>query len=88
MNYSEPMKELEALVKAGRFHHNGCPVLEWMVNNVVAYYDKKDNIQPNKDRPENKIDGLVAILMALARFLVHDMKIKKSVYEDRDLREV
>lgn len=67
LNFSEPMKELEALVLAGRFHHNGSPVLAWMVSNVVCHLDKKDNIYPNKEFPQNKIDGVVALLMAMNR---------------------
>lgn len=64
-NMSEPMKELEALVLQGRFHFDGDPVLTWMVSNVVCHVDAKENIYPRKERPENKIDGLVALVMAL-----------------------
>jgi phage terminase large subunit-like protein len=66
-NMSEAMKWWEALVLSGRFHHNGDPVLSWMVANVVAHRDAKDNIYPRKEREEAKIDGPVAIIMALAR---------------------
>jgi phage terminase large subunit-like protein len=38
-----------------------------MVSNVVAHLDAKDNIYPRKERPENKIDGIVALIMALSR---------------------
>lgn len=69
LNFSEPMKQLERLVFSGKFHHDGDPVLAWMVSNVVAHLDNKDNIYPRKERPENKIDGVVALLMALARAL-------------------
>ena len=69
---SEPMKELEALVLQGRFHFDGDPVLTWMVSNVVAHMDAKENIYPRKERPENKIDGVVALIMALGRYLVKD----------------
>ncbi len=65
-NMSEPMKELEALVLSGRYHHNADPVMTWMVSNVVAHLDAKDNIYPRKEFPENKIDGVVAEIMALA----------------------
>lgn len=64
-NMSEPMKELEALVLQGRIHHNGDPVLTWMISNVVAKLDAKENIYPKKEFPENKIDGAVALIMAL-----------------------
>ena len=66
-NFSDPMKELEKLVVSGRFHHDGNPVMTWMVSNVVAHVDKKDNVYPNKERDEAKIDGPVATIMALNR---------------------
>lgn len=67
LNFSEPMKQLEALVLDKKFHHNGDPVLSWMVSNVVCHTDAKDNIYPRKERHENKIDGVVALIMALSR---------------------
>lgn len=66
-NLSDPMKELESAVLDGRFHFNGDPILTWMASNVVAHTDRRGNIYPNKERPENKIDGIFAILMAMAR---------------------
>ncbi len=71
-NMSEPMKEFEALVLDRRFHHTGDPVLTWMVGNVVAHLDAKDNIYPRKDAEEKKIDGPVAIIMGLARAIVNE----------------
>lgn len=67
LNFSEPMKNLEALILQKRIHHNGDPVLGWMMSNVVCHRDAKDNIYPRKERPENKIDGAVATIMALGR---------------------
>lgn len=66
-NISEPMKELEALVVAKKYSHDACPVMNWMVSNVVCHIDAKDNIYPRKEKPENKIDGVVATIMALGR---------------------
>jgi phage terminase large subunit-like protein len=70
LNFSEPMKSLEALVLQRKFAHGGDPILTWMVSNVVCHRDQKDNIYPRKERPENKIDGVVALLMALNRALL------------------
>ncbi len=67
LNFSEPMKILEALVLQKKLAHDGDPVLTWMASNVVAHLDVKDNIYPRKERPENKIDGIVALIMALSR---------------------
>ena len=66
LNFSEAMKWLEALVKDGRFHHND-PVLTWMISNVEVRVDYKDNIYPRKSAPGRKIDGVIALLMALNR---------------------
>ncbi|WP_417251065.1 terminase large subunit [Castellaniella sp.] len=70
LNFSEPMKLLEAQVLQGKFAFDGDPVLTWMVSNVVCHRDAKDNIYPRKERPENKIDGVVAALMALNRLVL------------------
>jgi len=67
LNFSEPMKSLEALVLQRKIAHDGDPVLGWMASNVVAHLDAKDNIYPRKERPENKIDGIVALIAALSR---------------------
>jgi phage terminase large subunit-like protein len=66
-NMSPPMKEVMAAVKSSRFHHDGNPVLAWMMSNVVAKEDAKENIYPRKDKPEQKIDGPVAIIMGVGR---------------------
>jgi phage terminase large subunit-like protein len=65
LNFSEPMKELDALTKARTIAHGGCPVMEWEISNVVAAPDKKDNVYPNKPREEAKIDNPVALMSAL-----------------------
>ncbi len=84
-NFSEPMKEFEALVLDGRLHHDGDPVLTWMVSNVVCHIDAKDNIYPRKEAPENKIDGVIATIMALGRAMVAVEPEAGSIYEERDL---
>ena len=67
LNFSEPMKELDALTKAGAIAHAGCPVMEWEMSNVVAAADKKDNVYPNKPAGQGhlKIDNPVALISAL-----------------------
>jgi len=46
---SEPMKEIEAAIKAGKMHHDGNPVTGWMFRNVCCRIDKKDNVFPYKE---------------------------------------
>ena len=76
---SEPMKQLEALIIDERFHHDANPALAWMMSNVVAHTDKKDNIFPNKERAESKIDGAVAVIMALSRSLISPPLIEAGI---------
>jgi phage terminase large subunit-like protein len=66
-NMSPAMKELEAAVMSGRFHHNDHPILNWMASNTTNKIDKKENYFPNKESAENKIDGIVAIIMGIGR---------------------
>lgn len=72
LNFSEPMKQIEALIRDGKLHHNGDPVMEWAMSNVTAKVDRKDNVFPNKERPENKIDPFVALCMAMGRRLASE----------------
>lgn len=71
-NMSPAMYELEAAINSGRFHYDGNPVMTWMLSNVVAKIDAKDNIYPRKQKPENKIDGAVALIMALGRTMINE----------------
>ncbi len=71
-NFSEPTKELDALMRSGKIAHDGDPVLAWMIGNVVGHYDAKENVYPRKERPENKIDGAIALIMAIGRHMVFE----------------
>lgn len=69
-NMSEPMKEVEALVVDGRLFHDGNKCMNWMMGNVTARIDAKDNIYPRKENEKDKnckIDGPVALIMAMGR---------------------
>lgn len=79
---SEAMKEIEAAVKEGNFHHDGNPVTTWMFGNICCTPDKKDNIFPFKEGDENKIDGGVATITAMARAMYDDGD-GISVYKSR-----
>jgi phage terminase large subunit-like protein len=72
-NMSEPMKEVEARVLDRKLWHDGNPVMTWMMGNVSARIDAKENIYPRKDNendPFCKIDGPVALIMAMGRAML------------------
>ena len=67
VHLSDPMKELDAMIKAGQIEHDGDPILEWAISNVVTTPNHRDQVYPTKERPENKIDPAVALIMAIKR---------------------
>lgn len=70
LNFSEPMKAVDGLIRSRRIRHDGDPCQSWMLSNVVAKTDAKDNVYPRKDTAENKIDGAVALIMAMSRCII------------------
>ena len=64
---SEPTKDLAALTVEGKIQHGGHPVLRWMADNLVVRTDPNGNVAPDKARASEKIDGIVALIMALSR---------------------
>jgi phage terminase large subunit-like protein len=81
-NLSPAMREMETAVIAGRWEHPDDPCLNWMMSNVTVREDANRNIFPRKERPENKIDGALALLMALSRAVLW-VPPKVSIYETR-----
>jgi phage terminase large subunit-like protein len=61
----EPSKAFERLVFAAQLDHGGNPVLRWMAGNAVVHFDRNLNFMPAKDRSRDKIDGVVAAVMAV-----------------------
>ncbi|AOE63781.1 terminase large subunit [Pseudomonas corrugata] len=72
-NMSDPMKELEAAITAGRFHHDGNPIMTWCIGNVIGKFlpGNDDVVRPIKQGDDNKIDGAVALIMAIGRVLAN-----------------
>lgn len=68
-NMSDPMKELEAAIMSGRFHHDGNPLMTWCMGNVIGKHlvGNDDIVRPIKQGNDNKIDGAVALIMAIGR---------------------
>lgn len=64
-NFAGPCRELERLLGAGLLRHDGNEVLRWMASNVAAKVDSSGNVRPDKGKSGEKIDGIVAMLMAL-----------------------
>ena len=84
-NFSEPMKMVESLILSQQIQFDKDPVAYWMLGNVVAKEDAKENIFPRKEKPENKIDGAVALIMAMGRAMIKAKKAVYSIYNEAEL---
>jgi phage terminase large subunit-like protein len=77
-----PSRELEKLVMSGALTHGNNPVLRWNASNVTAKSDPAGNVKPDKQKSTDRIDGIVALIMALGQALVSTI----NVYQTRGLR--
>src|SRR6185437_3968647 len=83
---SAPTKELEKLVLGGRIAHGGHPVLRWMAGNVSVEQDAAGNLKPSKKKSTERIDGIVATVMALGRAMLRPDS--GSVYESHGIQYI
>ena len=79
-----PTKELLRIVLEGKLRHGGNPVLRWMADNMVVRSDPAGNMKPDKEKSTEKIDGIVALVMALDRAIRHADEAG-TVYSDRGI---
>lgn len=79
---SEPMKELETDVYTQKLGHDGNPCMGWMMSNVVARRNL-ENIRPDKESQQKKVDGPVALILAKAVAMRDDINGLGSVYDER-----
>jgi phage terminase large subunit-like protein len=82
---SPPTKDLMRLALSGQIAHGGHPVLRWMADNIVVRTDPAGNIKVDKEKSSEKIDGVVALIMGLARATVNPSGGDGSIYDERDM---
>ncbi len=80
---SAPMKYLETLVLSRKLVHGGHPVLRWNADNVQTEQDAAGNIKPSKAKSRQRIDGIVALVLALSRLMLRAEV--RNPYEDRGI---
>ena len=82
---SAPTKEFEKLVLTGKIEHFGNPVLRWMLASTLVKTDPAGNIKPDKEKSTQKIDGIVAAIMALGERMTAQANDERNPYENRGL---
>lgn len=83
LSMAAPTKRFEELVLDGSLRHGGNPVLRWHASNVSVELDAAGNMKPSRKKSSEKIDGIVAAIMGVARAVARVQR--RSVYEDRGL---
>lgn len=78
----EPSKHFERLVFSGQLDHGGHPLLRWMAGNVAIRFDENLNFMPAKKRSAEKIDGIVAAVMAVAMTMTEPEDEQSSPWDD------
>ncbi len=84
LTLNEPSKEIERLMLKGKLRHGGHPVLRWCALNVAVETDAADNIKPSKKKSNERIDGMAALVSAMAVAMAEGVA-KPSVYASRGL---
>ena len=79
---SAPSKELEKVVRDRKLRHGGNPVLRWMASNVTLMYGSNEQIKPDRARSGDKIDGIVALVMALDGWMREPQEIEQDYRVD------
>ena len=81
---SPPTKELMRLVLEHKLCHGGHPVLRWNMDNAYVRTDPAGNLKLDKEKSTEKVDGAVALVMALDRAM-KNQNCRDSVYDEREL---
>ena len=83
VSMSPPTKELMKLVLEQKVAHGGNPLLQWNMDNICIRTDPAGNIKADKAKSTEKIDGAIALIMALDRAIRCGNADGESVYESR-----
>lgn len=81
-SYHPVMQEFERVYYSGQFAHGGDPVLKWCASNLIIRYDVNLNMAPDKKRAPEKIDDMVALLMAFGALLSENEGDLSAIFED------
>jgi phage terminase large subunit-like protein len=70
-------------VRRPLLRHSGNPVTRWMIGNVQITENSQGRVKIDKDRSKEKVDGPVALAMALDRAMLHYGQGSESIYDQR-----
>lgn len=84
-HFSAPLSQLEKMVLKRMLNHGSNPVLEWMNRNVVIFSDSNGNIKIDRAKSKDKVDGMVALGMAIAQWMTYKHQYQDAYSPDNDI---
>lgn len=88
ISMNAPMKELEKMILRREINHGGNPVMRWQITNVQAVTDDAENYKPSKKKSKDKIDGVVAAIMAIGGWMNWKADKTKNRPKNRKARDI
>lgn len=86
LSMAAPTRKLNELVIGSQLDHGNNPILRWMASNVVVMMDEHENLKMSKKRSTERIDGMVALAMALGQAQMYNAEAHRSIYDVRGVR--
>jgi phage terminase large subunit-like protein len=84
-SFTEPLTQLERMVKYKTLNHGQNPVIEWMNRNIVLIFDSNGNFRIDKKKSKDKIDGMVATAMAIGQWMTYQHTFTEAYSPDSDV---
>lgn len=85
VSMNAPTQMLHTLTLQQKINHQNCPVLRWMLSNVIIQQDAAGNIKCDKGKSRDKIDGIIALIMAIGAWMGERKQEATNPYSDRDM---
>lgn len=84
-HFSGPLTQMEKMVLKRQLNHGRNPIIEWMNRNVIIYTDTNGNIKIDKAKSKEKVDGMVALSMAIGQWMTYKHQYQEAYSPDTDI---
>lgn len=84
-HFSAPLSQIEKMILRRQLNHGQNPVLEWMNRNIVIYSDTNGNIKIDKAKATEKVDGMVALAMAVGQWMTYKHQYTEAYSPNSDI---
>lgn len=84
-HFSAPLSQMEKMILRRQLNHGRNPIIEWMNRNVVIFSDTNGNIKIDKAKAKEKVDGMVALAMAIGQWMGYKHQYQDAYSPDLDI---